>query len=461
MRLSEHAMSPGDYLVQKQIENPHASAPLIVPVLVVRNTPAADIERNIRVNAGRDDLQWIGAKPAHETPLVIVGGGPSAAEHLDEIRARQAAGAHVFALNAASLWLSGAGIKPDAQIIVDAQQATAAMVDLGASGHLFGSQVHPDTMNAAPQPWVWHMGEDCEAFLPPSRRARGGYALIGGGAAVGTCAACLAYTLGYRSMHLYGYDSSHRSGRSHAYTQPQNDLIPTIDVDWAGKTYTASVVMKAQAEWFQVIGRGLRELGCAVEVHGDGLLPAMFNTPADRLSERDKYRLMWQMAMYRAHSPGEEAAETFLRVAKPEGLVVDFGCGTGRGALKIKAAGVPVFLIDFADNARDFAAQGLPFLCHDLTQPVPVSGAVGFCTDVMEHIPGPDIDRVLGNIFDATPRVFFSIGTTPDCCGLLIGATLHVSVMPHEAWAERLARFGRIAFEHKGAQSSLFYVEKE
>lgn len=460
MLIGEHAMSPGDYIVQKEIQNPHASAPLVVPVLVVRNTSTTDIERNIRINSGRDDLQWISAQPEHDTPLVIVGGGPSAADYLDEIRAHQAAGAHVFALNAASLWLNHHGIKPDAQVIVDAQPETAAMVDPDASGHLFGSQVHPDTMNAAPQPWVWHMGEDSEAMMPEARRNSGGYALIGGGAAVGTCATCLAYTMGYRTLHIYGLDSSHRDGRGHAYLQPANDLIPTVDVEWAGRSYTASVVMKAQAEWFQIIGRSLRAMGCAVNVYGDGLLPAMFNTPVDQLSERDKYRLMWQLDLYRATSPGEAVVDEFLRIAEPDGLVIDFGCGTGRAGLKIAQAGLPVFLIDFADNARDFAAQGLPFLCHDLTRPVPVSGATGLCTDVMEHIPGEDIDRVLTNIFAATPRVFFSIGTTPDCCGLLIGATLHVSVLPHEVWAERLARFGRIVFEQKGAQASIFYVER-
>ena len=57
-----------------------------------------------------------------------------------------------------------------------------------------------------------------------------------------------------------------------------NEFIPTVNVEWAGKTYLSSVAMKAQAEKFQITGQALKREGCTINVHGEGLLPAMWNT---------------------------------------------------------------------------------------------------------------------------------------------------------------------------------------
>ena len=266
--------------------------------------------------------------------------------------------------------------------------------------------------------------------------------------------------MGYRTFHIFGYDSCHSAGESHAYPQPMNRFIPTVDVEFAGRKFTASVAMKAQAEKFQMTSQALKQEGCALHVYGDGLLQHMYRSPAENLSERDKYKRMWQFDTYREVAPGEFAVDAFLEVAKPDGLILDLGCGTGRAGLRLAEKGHEVLLIDFADNCRDDEALGLPFLEWDLTRELPPRAPYGFCTDVMEHIPPDDCGAVLDNIFQAAKRVFFRVDTEDDECGALIGATLHLNVKPHGWWRDEMERRGRILFEQEGAGFSVFYVER-
>lgn len=450
--------APTTEIYTKEFWNPGASQPLRVPIAVLSNTSDEDLARNIAANT-KLSLTWLYAADAHDRSAVIVGGGPSAADSLSEIAALQRAGATLFATNAASQWLRQNGIRADYQVICDAKPETATLVDVFAPAHLFASQCHPDTIAAVERPTLWHLAIDgVEAHFPPEKVKRGGYALVGGGAAVGNSAACVAYVMGHRTLHLFGYDSCHRDGESHAYRQAMNDFIPTIDVEWAGRKFTASVAMKAQAEKFQLTGQALQQAGCVLHVHGDGLLQTMWRSRGEDLTERDKYRTMWRFDAYREVSPGELLVDLFLNTAKPEGMVIDFGCGTGRAGVRLAASGLDVLLSDFADNCRDEEALGLPFIEWDLTKPFPGRANYGLCTDVLEHIPPADVEAVLANLFQATPRLFLSIGTIEDKCGALAEQELHLSVHPHAWWRERLEKLGRVAFEHDGLGQSIFYV---
>lgn len=448
----------GGYMCQKTVQNPHASAPLVIPFQVLRNTTRSNLNENIEFNSALP-LPWVALAEAHDREAVLVGGGPSAGDDIEEIKARQAGGAMVFAMNGAARWLRERGVMPDAQVMVDARIDSLHLLDPAVPTHFLASQVDPAMVAATSNPVIFHIGMDgIDALLPVERIVN--LPLLGGGASVGMTAVCLAHVQGYRTLHCYGYDSSHAEGASHAYAQPMNDKIPTCETEWAGKVYTSSVAMKAQAEWFMILARQLKDAGCALHVHGTGLLPAMFNTPPEALAERDKYRLMWGLETYRAFAPGEVEAERFLEIAKPDGLVIDFGCGTGRGALAIAKAGHRIFLLDFAGNCRDQEALALPFMDCDLTQPIAIKGEYGFCTDVMEHIPPEDTHKALGNMFASTPRVYFRIDTEADNCGALIGATLHMAVRSHDEWRDILSEFGAITHEEARAGHSIFYVEK-
>lgn len=446
-------------VLEKRLQNPQASGPLIIPIRVTRNTPDEDIQRNIRASCARD-IRWVCMDdyPQKNTVAVIVGGGPSVKKSVDDIRARVDEGAIVYAVNGASGWLQTHGICPDYQVITDAKPESASLVDPMARVHLIASQCHSGTFEAASRALLFHMGtESIEPYIPDDRRGHG-YAIVAGGA-VGISATALAYAMGHRELHIYGLDSCHDGEASHAYDQPMNRFVPTVDVEWAGRTFTASVAMKAQAEKFQVTAQRLKALGCVLHVHGDGLLQHMYTAPPELLTERDKYRTLWQFEGYRDIAPGEFAAPFAAALMEPPGPVIDFGCGTGRGALALGAAGYEVICLDFADNCRDNEALHLPFVEWDLARPIPLRAPFGFCTDVMEHIPPDHVEAVIGNIMTAADRVFFQISTVEDLFGGTIGQTLHLTVRPYEWWESLFTRLGYdILVREPGPGCCAFYI---
>ena len=182
-----------------------------------------------------------------------------------------------------------------------------------------------------------------------------------------------------------------------------------------------------------------------------GHAPAVLIQPYN--PEQSKYAKVWEHAKYRESSPGEQWAELFLHQAKPprDSDAIDFGCGTGRGALMLALFGaMRVKMLDFAPNCLDpevsqactTQAERLSFGIQDLTRPIAHHAAYGYCCDVMEHIPPEDVHKVLTNILSSAQHVFFGISTVPDNLGVLIGETLHLTVQPMAWWIEQLQALG-------------------
>lgn len=174
--------------------------------------------------------------------------------------------------------------------------------------------------------------------------------------------------------------------------------------------------------------------------------------------EAARYRKVWDTAEYRVVAPGETAAMTFLAQAKPapDSECIDFGCGTGRGALMLALIGrMKVTMLDFAENCLDpevamacrTQSDRIKFCVADLTQHIPTTAPYGYCTDVLEHIPTEDVPTVLSNVLGAAHHVFFAISTTEDRHGPLLlgeGEHLHLTVKPMGWWQEALNKAGAL-----------------
>lgn len=165
--------------------------------------------------------------------------------------------------------------------------------------------------------------------------------------------------------------------------------------------------------------------------------------------EAEKYRRMWSVPEYRSWAPGEDTLDIMREslAPKPPDLIIDFGCGTGRPALKLAEAGFRVIGIDCAANCLDRTAHDRFSFIEASLWEIPTwvpFGDYGYCTDVMEHIPPNRIDKVLEAIADrSTKGAFFRIDFGEDSMGKRIGETLHLTVREPAWWRERLSRFWR------------------
>lgn len=246
-------------------------APDVPSVMPVKcNTEDDAIYRNVRIN-GALDLPILQRVTPHDGHAVIVAGGPSAADFIEELRWRQSEGQHIFAMNGTASWLLKKGIVPDFHVIMDARPWNSRFIEGDERTTLYlASQCDPSVFKAAKGRNVVLFHRDCGGNSGHlEKRAT---VPLGFGTTVGVTAIQIAHELGYKKIHLYGFDSCYREGEGHAYTQPENDGEQIIDVTVAGRPFKCSPWMVRQAEEFRELAAGFAETDSTVTIHGDGLL---------------------------------------------------------------------------------------------------------------------------------------------------------------------------------------------
>ena len=235
---------------------------------VICNTASEKIRKNI-ISACQRDIPWLEIVSPHERQAVIVGGGPSANNTFPEIAYRKSLGQVIFACNGAAGWLNERGITPDYQVVIDARPENAKFLTAGSKAQFIASQCDPKVFDTASNPILFNLNtEGIADILPQDREIH----LISSGTTVGLAALVLAYTQGYRAIHLHGFDSSYDENH-HAYSQPENDQDQTVNVVVQGQSFKAATWMVKQAQQFQELALQLADADCVITVAGDGLIP--------------------------------------------------------------------------------------------------------------------------------------------------------------------------------------------
>lgn len=252
------------------------------------NTSVDVILDHVKTNAHRADVKWLCECEAHERHAVLVGGGPSLKNHLAEIRRRQGdpdSKQDIIALNGAAKFLLANNIVPDYLLMVDPRERNLEFVERYpntlclpvARSHLIAAQCHPKVFDAL-------AGKDVMTFLMylPEIDARKNELLpkgtrctpVIGPTSAGLTAMSVMVAAGYRSLHLYGYDSSDEETAAHAYPQELSVAeSKRLAVNRLGKTYSCSYAMYEQATTFPEFARMIADFGATITVHGSGLLP--------------------------------------------------------------------------------------------------------------------------------------------------------------------------------------------
>jgi len=162
---------------------------------------------------------WIGSYQAHTKTALLVSAGPTLPSFLEDIRAKQAAGAVIFAVKHSLPVLKAAGITPDWTVILDPRpvdgKSTHGVVrtdlfkDAGPEDKfLYATMTHPSVRKVleekGAQIFGWHAHTQATLAAKPASFDLG--MIVAGGTCSATRIPMLAFVMGFRRFEFYGYD---------------------------------------------------------------------------------------------------------------------------------------------------------------------------------------------------------------------------------------------------------------
>lgn len=202
------------------------------------------------------------AYPVHSGIWNVCAGGPSLRKEIKKIKKAKG---EIVSVNGTHDYLLSKGIVPDVFIVTDPQEHCVRFVKAPrkAITYLVAAHCHPKVFDALQgyTVLVWYP-LDYELPVPVS---------IGGGTTVGLRAINIGYTLGYRNIHLWGFDGCIKESH-HAYPQPENDNDESKTVVYNGKSYQMTDWMCAQADNFEEM---MRKHYLNITVHSKGVIKAI------------------------------------------------------------------------------------------------------------------------------------------------------------------------------------------
>ena len=243
------------------------------------DTINANIAANVRAG-------WKHADPhdRQDREVIVLGGGPSLNDHVDEIRRLRKNGAALVTTNGTYGWALEHGMKPSMQIVVDAREFSGRFSRpvIDDCIYMMCSQVHPKTLDGLPheRTFLWHTDvteQNKELILEHHPHCW----LTPGGSTVVLRSIPLLRMLGFWRLHLFGFDSCVRrsEGAHHAYRQVENDGEPLFPVGCNDRVFWCAGWMVSQAveflELMEVMGSEVE-----MEVYGDGLIAEVIRSGA-------------------------------------------------------------------------------------------------------------------------------------------------------------------------------------
>lgn len=209
----------------------------------------------------------------HDGTAVIVGSGPSLKDQIENIRKEQEQNRPIVAINGAHDYLIENSITPDYFLTVDPRGMPQNFKHLNDKTiYLLASRVSPSDFDLlkGKKVFLFHTVSE-ESTMGPLE----GKVCIGGGSTSGLRAIVLFYALGFRNIHLYGFDSClGKINEKHVNeTKGLPEHVQTMPVIIEGETFLCNMAMAAQADNFQDLYDGMPDV--KIESFGEGLITAI------------------------------------------------------------------------------------------------------------------------------------------------------------------------------------------
>lgn len=230
--------------------------------------------KNIRRNTKRE-LPWIDRElPPHDTPICIVGGGPTLKETLPELK-KLSKTCVVAATNKTPEFLKENGVRCDYHLFADPQDCRQFIDRAVPKTYFVSSQCDPRLFEALKDEDVILFHIICNAWEKDiikivEQAGRPAKLLAGGETGVHRLLE-VAYHLGFRKYHLFGFDAS-GSGHAYEHVDRQKDH-DDIHIEVCGKPFYVKPQHYRQAGQYEFQHKTLVDRGCEITAHGDSLIP--------------------------------------------------------------------------------------------------------------------------------------------------------------------------------------------
>ena len=231
-------------------------------------------------------LEEFGGSDPHDKEICIVGSVPSVRSQIKKIRKLKRDGCMILAVKGAHDFLIQKKIKPHAALAVDPQPHIVRCFrkkfpkgDPDRPAYLIASQCHPEVFDylSDQRVIVWHL------LATSSHEFLKGRLQVGGGSTSGSRGIVLAYMMGFRNFHLFGFDSCLAGDDSKKLRKvtgetwgKENEKI--LQLMCEGKTFYADPAMAAQANEIQDVFAMLQ--GARFKGYGHGLIQTVIESNA-------------------------------------------------------------------------------------------------------------------------------------------------------------------------------------
>lgn len=235
----------------------------------------AEMNANVTASLKRGYVGLTHYLDAFSGEVALCGSGPSLAKFHQDLRG------DVFAINNAHVYLLEQGIVPRFSMFWDAAEVVSEFaVPHPEVTYFVAARCHPKVFDRLQGCKIvtWHAGGDhnIAEFLAENGVFE---PMVNGGSAGVTRALYFVYALGYRSINIYGADSSYNDeGKTHV----NHSVVPEKDFQvWMGNE-EGSPCFRTTPEWCaqveeykNIFPHFVDMLGVNLEVYGEGMLPHM------------------------------------------------------------------------------------------------------------------------------------------------------------------------------------------